>query len=144
MADYQQVTIPASSYIPNLFTVDGHEQVLTAAPAPPVTPPVPPTVSLITPAAGSNITEETPIVVDVTDLDSDFRRILLVVTMAPAAHAGVAYLVHDGDAFRPGFDNYSSRSSITHGYRYSVRKNSGWDNSVKVEVYAFDTEGNEG
>lgn len=112
--------------------------------APPDPPTVAPVTTLVSPAPGSTLGTDTPLVVDVTDADSGFARILLVVTIAPAVNSGVALLVHDGVVFRPGFKDFSTRTSIANGFRYSIRKDLGWADDVRVEVYAIDDTGNEG
>jgi hypothetical protein len=120
-----------------VFTLTGSEP---AAPDPPTIPPV---TTLVSPAPGSTLGADTPLVVDVTDVDGGFARILLVVTIAPAVNSGVALLVHDGVTFRPGFKDFSTRTSIANGFRYSIRKDLGWADDVRVEVYAIDDTGNE-
>jgi len=107
-------------------------------------PTIAPITTLISPAPGATLTAETPVVVDVTDADGGFARILLVVTIAPAVNAGVALLVHDGVAFRPGFKDFSTRTVISGGFRYSIRKDLGWADAIRVEVFAIDDTGNEG
>ena len=92
-----------------VFTLTGEEP---AAPDPPTVAPV---TALVSPTPGSTLSADTPLVVDVTDSDSGFARILLVVTIAPAVNSGVALLVHDGVAFRPGFRDFSTRTVISGG-----------------------------
>jgi len=99
---------------------------------------VAPIVTLISPANGNQVAPSQPIIVDVTDPDSPFRRIFLVVVLG-----GVAYLAYDG-TWRSGFAAHSSRSTITDGYRFSIRRDSGWTSAVDIEVYPIDDTGNEG
>jgi len=125
MADHTQQAISATALLPVAMSRVGGAGVA-------------PTVTLISPAAGNPIAPSTPVVVDVTDPDSPFRRILIVVVLG-----GVAYLAYDG-TWRSGFASFSTRSTITDGYRFSIRRDSGWTSAVDVEVYPFDDTGNEG
>jgi len=99
---------------------------------------VAPTVTLISPSPGNQLAPNQPVIVDVTDPDSPFRRIFIVAVLG-----GVAYLAYDG-TWRSGFAAHSSRSTITDGYRFSIRRDSGWTSAVDIEVYPIDDTGNEG
>jgi hypothetical protein len=148
MADWGQIQVSTAGITPVMQEEDSHGQVLgfqlAAAPDPPDPPTIAPTTTLVSPGAGATIMPDTAIVVDVTDPDSGFARILVVATEAPGVHSGVAYLAHDGIDFRPGFKTNSIRTAITNGFRYSLRRDVGWSAPVSVEVFAFDDTGNEG
>lgn len=98
----------------------------------------PPVTTLVSPTSGG-VDPTTPVVVDVTDPDSGFRRIFLVVVLG-----GEAFLAYDGVKFRNGFEAFSTRSNITDGFRFSLRRNAGWRGAVSVEVYPIDDTGIEG
>jgi len=131
---------PSSAFAGTNLGGSLHELTSTAPPAAPGVPTIP-AVTLVSPGSGATLAPSTAIVVDVTDPDG-FTRILLVVHISPPS--GSAFLVHDGDNFRAGFEDLSTRTAIANGFRFSIRKNSGWDAATNVEVYSFDTEGNEG
>lgn len=102
---------------------------------------VSPTVTLVSPAVYNAPAKTEPVVVDVTDPDSPFRRILITVVVN-----GEAFTAFDGNKWRDGWKAFSSISNITDGFRFSIRRDNGWPPSspVIVEVYPFDTTGNEG
>ena len=136
--------IPVAVESPVFSTrVGGKSVVLIDIEAAAAAPEIPPSTTLVSPAADSVLAATTPIVMDVTDSDGSFTRILVVVTLAPSPNAGQALLVHDGDGFLPGFRNFSSRITIANGFRYSIRKDLGWTTSIAVDIFAFDDTGNE-
>lgn len=105
---------------------------------PPVAPGEAPVTTLISPTPGNGVDKTSTIVVDVTDADSELRRVMIV-----AVVEGVAFLAFDGVKYRPGYAAFSSRSAIANGFRHSVRRDAGWIGPVSVEVYPFDVTGNE-
>ena len=100
---------------------------------------VPPVVTLVSPASGQ-VEDSTPIVVEVTD-NVALRRVLV---MARFDSLGVEDLVHNGERFAAAYSGDSTRSPIAGGWRYVIRRNSGWRAPVMIDVYAFDTSGSEG
>lgn len=96
-----------------------------------------PTIDNFSPLPGTPISRNEPISFDVTDA-SGLERAIIMVTIS-----GITYVVHDGDKFRGEFSNFSSRSVITDGFRYSIRRNGGWLAAPTFEVAAYDTDGNE-
>jgi hypothetical protein len=147
MADWGQFEVALAGVIPVPQEADSFgffAAVEFAVPTLPDPPTIPPTTTLVSPSSGSTLSVDTPVIVDVTDVDSGFARILVVVVIAPTASSGVALLAHDGVAFRPGFRDYSTRTVITGGFRYSIRRDVGWADPIRIEVYAIDDTGNEG
>ena len=98
-----------------------------------------PTIANISPTAGTAITPTTAISFDVTDTGS-IRRTIVTVTQADT---GIKEVVHDGNAFAAPFSTLSTRTAIAGGYRFSVRRYTGWTGTPTFAVYAIDTEGNE-
>ena len=105
-------------------------------------PGIPPTISGISPAAGTAITASTIISFDVLDDSGIFRRVLLA---ANFPNAGVYEIIHDGDSFGPQYSSpENSISAITGGYHFSVVRYDGWPASPLLRVFAIDREGLEG
>jgi fibronectin type 3 domain-containing protein len=97
-----------------------------------------PVVASVSPAPGDTVTATTPLVVDVTDAGGSLRRAIVTVRQA-----GVEEVAHDGERFVGFFAALSSRSPVSGGWRYSLRRSGGWTSSPAVRVYAIDTSGNE-
>lgn len=101
---------------------------------------IPPSVTVVSPAAGSVIVRTDPIVVDVTDASG--LRNVQITAYYPAS--GLHEVVWDGDQFSPFFVA-SVRSVIANGYRFTMRRTGGgWLASPTFRVTAIDTSGNEG
>ena len=98
-----------------------------------------PVAALVSPA-GPGVEPNEPIVVDVTDADSSIRRTFLVLRV-PAT--GLEEVVFQGDRFAANYSASSSRTPITDGHRYSLRRAGGWPGSPTIDVYAIDTTGEE-
>lgn len=97
----------------------------------------PPTVTLVSPTAGSTILPTTSVVVDVTD-PSGLAKVFLIAQYA----TGFPELVHDGTAFTVLYAT-SVRTAISAGYRYTITRTDGWPRSPTIRVIALDTKGNE-
>lgn len=97
-----------------------------------------PTISIVSPNAGDEITPSTPIVFDVVDDSGVFRRAVVLVTFA---ETGVSEVVHDGDSFAPFYAGSSSRQMIAGGFRFTVLRMNGWRSAPSVKVIAVDREG---
>lgn len=115
-------------------TIDGGLAQLTIAVSDDTTKP---TIANFSPAVGTPLNSTQPVTFDVTD-ETGLVRALVLVTLGSET-----FLVHDGDIFRPGFSNYSTRTAIAGGFRYTVRPNGGWTKPPTFEVHAVDTSGNE-
>ena len=100
-----------------------------------------PVVSNVTPAAGSPITAFTAISLDVTVSPGSFRLAELHVEFAGSKVFEVA---HDGSDFGPMYRGSSNRrSTISHGYRYTLLRDGGWPSSPTMTPIAIDTTGTE-
>lgn len=98
-----------------------------------------PTVTIVSPAAGSTIQREDQITVDVTDDSALFKRIQL-----QAYFPGeTTEVVHDGTQFQPGYRRGSTRSAIIGGYRYVLARDRKWPvGTLTFEALVIDREGN--
>lgn len=97
-----------------------------------------PVAAVVSPPEGSAISSTTPLVIDVTD-DLGLRRVIIAARFPD----GTAELVHDGDAFSTRYAS-SGRSTISGGFRYTLRRTGGWFASPTISVFPVDTSGNEG
>lgn len=97
----------------------------------------PPVVTLVAPLAGS-LDVAGAIVVDVTD--SSLLRVMLV---ARFESLGIEEVIHQGDRFSPAYAGSSSRAAIVNGWRYTLRRGTGWPAAPTIDTYAFDTSGTE-
>jgi hypothetical protein len=99
---------------------------------------VPPTVTLVSPGAGTIIVKEDAVVFRVTD-DAGLRRVMVV-----ADHSsGQFEVIHDGDQFCRGYAG-STRTAISHGYEYTCQRDRGWPGTgLAIRIYPIDTSGNE-
>jgi hypothetical protein len=75
----------------------------------------------------------------VTD-DSGAMRDVLVIVKFPS---GQWELAHDGTSFSSLYAAYSSRSVVTNGYAYQLRRSPGWPQSPTIDIRAIDTAGAE-
>lgn len=98
-----------------------------------------PTISGYSPAAGSTITRDQAIQFDVTD-ETGLASALVMATLGD----GQPEVVHDGTQFRGRYASLSTRSSISGGYRFVVRRTGGWTSSPTIQVVPVDTGGNVG
>lgn len=99
-----------------------------------------PTVSGVSPTAGTSVAPGDAIQFDVTDTGSGgtFRKLLIT-----AAHGGLNEVVYEESAFRAGYSERSTVASITDGYRFVLRRFEGWRGAPVIRVHAVDTSGNE-
>lgn len=102
---------------------------------------VPPIVDNFVPPAGSTIARNASISFDVTDNSGSVRRTFIWATF-PSTTITVAELIWDGTGFTPDFAANSSRAAILNGFRYTVRRKSGWPaSSVQINAEAIDPSG---
>jgi len=102
---------------------------------------IPPEVGGFVPPAGSTIGRNERLQFDVTDNSGEIRRTFVWVSF-PETELTVQELVWDGDGFTPDYAAYSTRTAIENGWRYSIRRRSGWPASiVEVRVSAIDPSG---
>lgn len=97
-----------------------------------------PVAAVVSPPEGSSISSTTPLVIDVTD-DLGLRRVIIAARFPD----GTAELVHDGDLFSTRYAS-SSKTAISGGFRFTLRRQGGWFASPTIQVFPFDTSGNEG
>jgi hypothetical protein len=100
----------------------------------------PPVISNVDPPVGSRVPRERAISIDVTDNLGALRAAILV---GKFAEAQMVEVIHDGTAFTYHYQALSTRSVITNGYRYSVRRDTGWPGNPEITGYFVDTSGNE-
>lgn len=96
----------------------------------------PPIVDAVSPVPGSEVSPGTPIVIDITD-DSQVEITVLIVKMGRFWE--VAY---DGEKFAPLYADYSTKTTIIDGNRYSLKRIGGWTATVQINVLAIDDGGN--
>lgn len=99
-----------------------------------------PVVSNFVPAPGTPITDRTPLGFDVTDDSGEFRRIIALVSFSN----GQTDVAFDGKSFRGAYSRYSTKASITRGFRFTIYRDGRWPGSPTLEVIPIDTAGNEG
>lgn len=105
-------------------------------PTPDTTPPV---VTLVSPTDGE-VSADTPVVFDVTEEGVEgFCELFVWVVFASD---GSSEVIHDGDSFATRYVGLSARSTVTGGFRYTVRRSEGWPSSPRVRVKVIDTAGN--
>ena len=104
-----------------------------------VTPGAAPSVANVAPADMSTITPVDTLGFDVL-LPSGARRVL--VGIAFPTSGGAPELAHDGSNFQSGYVS-STRTVITNGFRYVLRRNGGWYARPQPLIFAFDVTGQE-
>lgn len=98
-----------------------------------------PTVSDLFPAAGTPIRPNTPVSFKVTDVEEDLFR-QFVTARFPGQSA--EEVVYDGYSFTSLYSG-SSRTSVSEGYQFTLRRANGWPGPPTIRVFAFDRTGNE-
>lgn len=109
----------------------------TVPPVPDTTPPV---VGAFVPAAGTQLTTSTAVVVPVTDNSGAFSSILITAAFS----SGVVEQVYDGAEFVGRYAGASARSLITNGYAFALLRAGGWVDAPTLRVFAVDAAGNVG
>lgn len=97
-----------------------------------------PTVTVVSPVEGSEITATTPLVVDVEDEQS----LAIVLLYAEFPNRTGAEVVHNGTTFMAPYATNSSRVSIEDGFRYTLRRDGGWPGDVSLTAIPVDRGGN--
>jgi hypothetical protein len=97
----------------------------------------PPEVSNLVPSEGATILRDQALQFDVTDDGGAFSALLVVAVFDTARPIE---LIHDGTRFSFPY-TASSRTAITNGFRYLVRRTGGWPASPTFTVHAVDTGG---
>ncbi len=99
-----------------------------------------PTVSNVSPVAGTTLGRFDPVTLDVTDVGTGLR---LVVLAAQFAGGSIYEIVHDGTSFAPLYAAGSARTVISGGYHYSLARLGGWPGALTLMPFAVDQAGNE-
>lgn len=97
---------------------------------------VPPVVGNWTPTVGAQITTTTPIGFDVTDA----AGLSQVIVYAVAAN-GTTEQAFNGTTFTADYDAASTRTVISGGYRFSIRRDGGWTVAPQITVAAVNVNG---
>jgi hypothetical protein len=101
---------------------------------------VPPVVDNFVPAAGSEISASETIQFDVTDNLDSFSDIWVWVNIGTNWE-----VIWSGEAkgeFGPLYKDGSSRSKISLGYRYTVKRSGGWPSAPTFHAIPIDSSGN--
>jgi hypothetical protein len=96
-------------------------------------------VSNFAPPLGSALARTDPVFFDVTDNLGALRLVHLSAKFAD----GTYEVIHDGTDFAAGYATLSTRTAITNGFRYRVRRSAGWISGPTIVPLAIDTAGNE-
>lgn len=99
-----------------------------------------PVLSGVTPEEDSQINGDTAIQFDVTD-DENLVGVELAVFFG-GDYADYDERIHDGTSFTPRYTAGSTRTAITDGYRYVLRRSGGWLVDPTFSVRAWDASGN--
>lgn len=94
---------------------------------------VPPTVTVVSPALGQPIPRNVAFVVDVTD-----NGTVGSVLYAEFESSRLSELVWKADRFTFRYAKLSTRTAISGGYRYSLRREGGWPSAPTFGVIAWD------
>ena len=127
MADHTQALAYTAAQIAPI-AIDPHGTIDTTSP----------TISNFNPTVGTPLVRSDSITFDVLDNLSALRRVIVLVTLS-----GETFCVHDGFSFKGEFTSLSTRSAMSGGYHYSLKRNGGWTSPPTFEVLAVDTSGNE-
>lgn len=96
-----------------------------------------PTVTFTSPTPGTPITATTPITVEAVDVN------LVNVSIDATYPDGAAEAIFDGSTFTPLYAGVSTRSVITNGFEFTIRrKRGGWPATPVFNVEAVDSFGN--
>jgi len=97
-----------------------------------------PVISNIVPAPGTGIYASDTLQFDVTDDSGLFTAIVIMVEYPDGNYE----VVYDGNTFAYNFQN-CTKSVITNGFRYYLRRRGGWPGSPTARIRAIDQGGSE-
>jgi hypothetical protein len=97
---------------------------------------IPPVITLISPTQGETIEAGTKVVFEVTD-DVELAKVGVNIKMGDQWE--VAY---DGTDFAPNYSDFSTKTILITGFRFSLGRKYGWHSPPEVQVFAVDTGGN--
>lgn len=98
-----------------------------------------PEISNFVPATGSTVEAVDTIQFDITDNLDSFAAVMITVHFEAQ---GVYEVVHDGTRFGPQYSGQSTRTAITDGYRFVLRRREGWIGSPVFHAVVVDSSGN--
>lgn len=96
-----------------------------------------PVISGVNPTSGTAITVGQSIGFTVTS----GTGLLRVFVSATLPGIGITEVVHDGTSFVPAYAPASSRTAVSGGFSYAIRRAPSWPDAPTVTVYAEDTAG---
>jgi hypothetical protein len=141
MASRRPVTILGTTSASVACTKTGHKpRPFTLDSTIPTVASAGPTVTIISPLAGTPVGRSTPFVITVTS-PLAIRRILL-----RAEYGGITLweLAHDGTTFGPAYQGGTNgRLVITDGYQFTLLRDGGWPGTPIITAYAIDAAGQE-
>ena len=97
---------------------------------------IPPVVTLISPINEEIIRQGTKIVVEVTD-DIEVVKVGITIKMGDQWES-----VYDGTDFAPIYAEFSTKTTLVNGFRFSIGRKYGWHSPPVVDVFAVDQGGN--
>ena len=98
----------------------------------------PPEIQNVSPNLDSSILPTATVQFDIVDTDGDLFD---VVVFAIFAENGIDEVVHFGSsatAFGQRYLQSSTRTAITNGFRYSIKRVGGWPEPPRLRIRAFD------
>lgn len=135
-----------SLFLSDASKISAFEIELTATPhaveQPPIIPDTtPPTITNLSPGAGTGIESTQVISFDITD-ETGLAAVVVIASFSD----GTVEVVHDNDGFRGNYvgGGANTRSAIAGGWHYTVRRIGGWHLSPTFEWLPVDTSGNIG
>lgn len=102
-----------------------------------------PTIPQITdfsPAVGAQITADTILTFDVSNVDSVFRRIII---HALLPQSGIMEIVYDSDGWGTYYGTSSKVEITDRHFRFGIRRTGGWISPPTLKIFAISTLGEE-
>lgn len=100
---------------------------------------VPPVIDQVDPPTLSSLLAIDPVTFRVTD-NSGSLLVVFISVLFP--DTGVHEVIYNGDQFSPRYKSLSSRTPVTNGNIWRVRRISGWPTQPTIQVKVFDPGGN--
>jgi hypothetical protein len=98
-----------------------------------------PVLAANSPVAGTTLTLNQTVAVDVTDATSSISRVLVFASFSD----GSTEAVYTGSGFTTQYATGASTASITGGTRFTFTRSGGWKQNPTITAYARDAYGNE-
>ncbi len=101
-----------------------------------------PTVTLVSPLSGGDLTADGAITVDVTDVGG-LSGVFLSASFTQGGRRVMREVIYDIDGFDADYSN-STRTAITNGFRFILYRSAGWPVGLDLafKVIPFDQAGN--